>query len=111
MQSPAGEESLNDYLRQARGRLREEVRARRTSFASRQKPAATACSAPWAAGLLGKRGADADAYVRSVIEADFEQAGDEDVFRKLRRDFDAAKVPNPTIRFAARWKNDAEGDR
>ena len=28
----------------------------------------------WAAGLLGKRGADADAYVRSVIEADFEQA-------------------------------------
>jgi hypothetical protein len=46
----------------------------------------------WAAGLLGKRGADADAYVRSVIEADFEQAGDEDVFRKLRRDFDAAKV-------------------
>ena len=46
----------------------------------------------WAAGLLGKRGPDADAYVRSVIEADFEQAGDEDVFRKLRRDFDAAKV-------------------
>jgi hypothetical protein len=46
----------------------------------------------WAAGLLGKRGADADAYVRSVIEADFEQAGDEDVFRKLRHDFDAAKV-------------------
>ena len=46
----------------------------------------------WAAGLMGKRGAEADAYVRSVIEADFEQAGDEDVFRKLRRDFDAAKV-------------------
>jgi len=46
----------------------------------------------WAAGLLGKRGADADAYVRSVIEADFEQPGEEDVFRKLRRDFDAAKV-------------------
>jgi hypothetical protein len=46
----------------------------------------------WAAGLLGKRGADADAYVRSVIEADIEQAGEEDVFRKIRRDFDAAKV-------------------
>ena len=46
----------------------------------------------WAAGLLGKLGADADAYVRSVIEADFEQPGEEDVFRKLRRDFDAAKV-------------------
>jgi hypothetical protein len=46
----------------------------------------------WAAGLMGKRGADAEAYVRSVIEADFEQAGDEDVFRKIRKDFDAAKV-------------------
>jgi hypothetical protein len=46
----------------------------------------------WAADLLGRRGAEADAYARSVIEADFEQAGDEDVFRKLRRDFDAAKV-------------------
>ena len=46
----------------------------------------------WAAGLLGKRGAEADAYVRSVIDADFEQAGDEDVFGKLRRDFNAAKV-------------------
>jgi hypothetical protein len=46
----------------------------------------------WAAELLGKKGADADAYVRSVIESDFEQAGDEDVFRKLRGDFDAAGV-------------------
>ena len=46
----------------------------------------------WAAELLGKKGADADAYVRSVIESDFEQAGEEDVFRKIRRDFDAAKV-------------------
>ena len=46
----------------------------------------------WAAGLLGKRGADADAYVRSVIEADIEQAGAEDVFRKIRHDFNAAKV-------------------
>jgi hypothetical protein len=46
----------------------------------------------WAAGLLGKKGAEADAYARQVIAADFEQAGDEDVFRKIRKDFDAAKV-------------------
>ena len=46
----------------------------------------------WAAQLLGKHGAEADDYVRSVIEADLEQAGEEDVFRKIRRDFDAAKV-------------------
>ncbi len=46
----------------------------------------------WAAGLLGKTGADADAYVKEVIKADFEEAGDEDVFRKIRKDFDVARV-------------------
>lgn len=46
----------------------------------------------WAAGLLGKTGPDADAYAREVVAADFEKAGEEDVFEKLRRDFDAAGV-------------------
>lgn len=46
----------------------------------------------WAAGQLGLSGADADAYAKSVVMADFEEAGDEDVFRKLRKDFDGAKV-------------------
>lgn len=46
----------------------------------------------WAAEKLGKAGADAEAYAREVVEADFEEAGDEDVFRKVRRDFDAAGV-------------------
>src|SRR5258708_3929520 len=46
----------------------------------------------WAAGLLGKSGAAVDAYVKEVIEADMEEAGDEDVFRKVRKDFDAAGV-------------------
>jgi hypothetical protein len=44
----------------------------------------------WAAGLLGK--ADADAYAKEVVAADFEEAGDADVFRKVRADFDAAGV-------------------
>ena len=44
----------------------------------------------WAAEKLGKSGADADAYAKEVIAADFEEAGDEDVFRKIRKDFDAA---------------------
>ncbi|MBW6419903.1 DUF1476 domain-containing protein [Rhizobium sp. XQZ8] len=44
----------------------------------------------WAAGLLGK--ADAEAYAKEVVVADFEEAGDEDVFRKLRGDFDAGGV-------------------
>jgi len=46
----------------------------------------------WAAQLLGKEGAAADAYVKEVIKADLEEAGDDDVFRKIRGDFDAAKI-------------------
>ena len=46
----------------------------------------------WAAELMGKTGADADAYAKEVIKADLEEAGDEDVFRKVRADFDAAGV-------------------
>ena len=46
----------------------------------------------WAAEKLGKTGADADAYAREVIAADVEEQGEEDVYRKLRRDFDAAGV-------------------
>ena len=46
----------------------------------------------WAAEKLGKSGADAEAYAKSVVVADLEEAGDEDVFRKIRADFDAAGV-------------------
>lgn len=46
----------------------------------------------WAAELLGKKGDDAEAYAKEVVVADFEEAGDEDVFRKVRADFDAAGV-------------------
>lgn len=40
----------------------------------------------WAAGLLGKTGEEADAYALEVITADFEEAGVEDVVRKLAGD-------------------------
>jgi hypothetical protein len=46
----------------------------------------------WAAEKLGKTGDDADAYAKEVINSDFEEAGDHDVFRKVRKDFDAAGV-------------------
>ena len=46
----------------------------------------------WAAEKMGKSGADAEAYAKEVVVADFEEAGDEDVFRKVRADFDAAGV-------------------
>ena len=46
----------------------------------------------WAAEKLGKSGADADAYAKEVVASDFQEAGDEDVFRKVRADLDAAGV-------------------
>jgi len=46
----------------------------------------------WAAELLGKTGDAADEYAKSVVIADFEEAGDDDVFRKVRADFDAGGV-------------------
>ncbi len=46
----------------------------------------------WAADLMGITGDDADAYAKEVIKADFEEAGDDDVFRKVRADFDAKNV-------------------
>src|SRR5262245_15096318 len=42
----------------------------------------------WAAEKLGITGPAADAYSKEVVVADFEEAGDDDVFRKLRKDFD-----------------------
>ena len=46
----------------------------------------------WAASLMGKAGAEAEAYASDVVAADFEEAGEADVFRKIRADFDAAGV-------------------
>jgi hypothetical protein len=42
----------------------------------------------WAAEKLGLTGDAVDAYAKEVVMADFEEAGDNDVFRKVRKDFD-----------------------
>ena len=46
----------------------------------------------WAAEKLGKTGADAEAYARSVVMSDFEEAGDHDVLRKVQGDLEAAQI-------------------
>ena len=46
----------------------------------------------WAAEKMGLTGPAADAYSKEVVVADFEEAGDDDVFRKVRKDFDAKGV-------------------
>lgn len=51
----------------------------------------------WAAGLLGRTGAEAEAYAMEVVRADFEEAGHEDVYRKLAADL-AGKADEATIR-------------
>jgi hypothetical protein len=51
----------------------------------------------WAAAQLGKTGADADAYSKEVVAADFEEAGDDDVLRKVAKDL-AGKATEAQIR-------------
>ena len=51
----------------------------------------------WAAALLGKTGDDARAYAMTVLTSDFEEPGDEDVYRKLAADL-AGKADEATIR-------------
>ncbi len=51
----------------------------------------------WAATLLGKTGTDATDYAKEVVKADFEEAGDEDVYRKVSGDL-GDKADEATIR-------------
>ncbi len=46
----------------------------------------------WAADRMGLTPEERDAYAKSVVQADFEEVGDEDVIRKLTGDLTAAKV-------------------
>jgi hypothetical protein len=52
----------------------------------------------WAAGELGKTGADADAYAKEVVAADFEEAGDDDVVRKVAKDLAGKGVTEDEVR-------------
>ncbi|MGX9354336.1 DUF1476 domain-containing protein [Roseobacteraceae bacterium S113] len=51
----------------------------------------------WAAELMGKSGDEAEAYAKEVIKADFEEAGHEDVVRKVSGDLDG-KASDDEIR-------------
>jgi hypothetical protein len=46
----------------------------------------------WAAKLMGLSEAEADAYAKDVIRSDFEEAGDDDVIRKVLGDLTSAGV-------------------
>ena len=51
----------------------------------------------WAAGLMGKSGDEAAAYAVEVVKSDFQEAGDEDVYRKVSGDL-GALADETTIR-------------
>ena len=51
--------------------------------------------AEWAAGKLGLSGPAVDDYVKAVRKADLASKGDEDVFQKIRKDFDEKRVSLP----------------
>jgi len=51
----------------------------------------------WAAEKLGLTGPQADAYAKEVVVAEFEETGDQDVFRKIRKDFDDKKLALPDL--------------
>ncbi|WP_293855815.1 DUF1476 domain-containing protein [uncultured Alsobacter sp.] len=56
----------------------------------------------WAAAQLGKSGPEAEAYAKEVVMADFEEVGEEDVFRKVQADLAAggSKATEQEIRAA-----------
>lgn len=60
----------------------------------------------WAAEKMGLTAEETDAYAKAVVQADFEEAGDEDVIRKLLGDLTAAgvEIDDATIRQAIEEK-------
>ncbi|MFZ2998031.1 DUF1476 domain-containing protein [Sphingobium sp.] len=56
----------------------------------------------WAAQKMGLTPEETDAYAKAVVQADFEEAGDEDVIRKLVGDMTSAglDIDEPAVRAA-----------
>jgi hypothetical protein len=66
----------------------------------------------WAATRMGLSAAEADAYAKSVVQADFEESGDEDVVRKLLGDLTSAGIETDEAEVRASLKlRDAEARR
>ena len=46
----------------------------------------------WASSKLGKNEVETQNYIQEIIKADMEEAGPEDVFRKIKKDFQTASI-------------------
>mgnify|MGYP001235447582 FL=1 len=49
--------------------------------------------AEWVAIKMGKNDEEKENYIKEVIKADFIEPGDEDVFKKIKFDFERASIP------------------
>lgn len=79
--------SFEDRRKGQEGKFAHDAELRFKSEARRNKLLGLAI-----AELLGKTGDDAAAYAKEVVASDFEEAGDEDVVRKVMADLSAAGV-------------------
>ncbi len=79
--------TFNDREKAAEGKFAHDEEAHFKALARRDKLVGL-----WAAEQLGLKGKDAETYAKSIILADLEEPGDEDVVRKLVADFAAKKV-------------------
>ena len=48
--------------------------------------------AEWASSILGKNDEQKQNYVQEIIKADLEEVGDDDVFRKIKKDFENSGI-------------------
>jgi len=62
----------------------------------------------WAAEKLGKTGDDAEAYAKSVVISDLEEAGHEDVMRKLVADMDGVASEKKIRKKMAKFRSEAK---
>ena len=63
----------------------------------------------WAAKMMGKSEDDANAYVKEVIKSDFEEAGHEDVVRKVAGDLGDESNPDEIRTIVIRQRADQMG--
>ena len=52
----------------------------------------------WASNILGHKDEKEKEYIQSVIKADFTEVGDEDVFRKLKKDLENHNISDEEVR-------------
>ena len=74
-------------LRETRGKSHEQKYEKDSEFLFKVSVRRNKLVGLWAAEKMGLSGDAADGYAKEVIKADFEEAGDEDVIRKLNKDF------------------------